>query len=79
MDHRPIVQGIYCTQCKNDVKLVTFGLLPLSAEEMRLVMAVGAADELEVVTTSDMLMLASSSSTKSIEVTSGGEGAMHMK
>ena len=49
----------------------TFGLPPLSADDMRLVMAVGTADELDVVTTSDTLMLASSSSTKSIEVTSG--------
>ena len=52
---------------------LTFGLLPLSAGEMRLVMAVGgppAVLEGEA-TTSETLMFASSSSTRSIEVTSG--------
>ena len=52
---------------------LTFGLLPLSAGEMRLVMAVGGAPAVleGEATTSETLMFASSSSTRSIEVTSG--------
>ena len=67
MDH-----PVWCLYvCIGKTDKVTLVLLLLSAEEMRLVMAVGTADELEVVTTSDTLMFANSSSTKSIEVTSG--------